>query len=362
MTRVFPRGAALLAAAALSLSLSAPSLGQRGGGPDGPIPAPLLAKLNLSAEQQARVKAAVDAYQAEMRKLDKLTTREERGEAAGKAAQTYRAALQAALAPEQLQQLQASLEEARRLGPFWTQLVLLDLSDEQKTKIKAIAARYEDEFQKLRASAQEAGAREALRAKFTELQGKMADEVRAVLTPQQQKQFEAGGRRGGGLAGGVPPQWLARLNLTADQKPRIDAAVAAYRAEMEKAQALPREERGAVLGKAAEVYAASLREILTADQVKQLQAMMEEAAALGPIGIPVLSLDLSEAQRTRLKEIAAKYQPEFAKLRALAAQTENPREALRPQYEELNRKITEEVRAVLTPEQQKQLDGSRGRS
>ena len=81
---------------------------------------------------------------------------------------------------------------------------------------------------------------------------------------------------------------------------------------------------------------------------------------LGSIGMAVYSLPLSDDQRAKLKEIAARHQPEIQKLREAAAQAGNSRETLRPQAEALQEKINNDVRAILTPEQLKQLDDARG--
>jgi hypothetical protein len=80
----------------------------------------------------------------------------------------------------------------------------LQLSDDQKAKITAIAEKQTEAMQ-------------ALRAKMQDLQKASHDEIRALLTPDQQKKFDSmpppgpgrGGRRDGGPGGpggDAPPQ------------------------------------------------------------------------------------------------------------------------------------------------------------
>ncbi len=200
--RLSHRFGVLLSAGVLALSLSTAALAQggRGRGPMGPVPAPLLAKLNLNDEQKAKVKAAGDVLAAELEKARALQTPEERRPAGMKAMMDYRAALQAALTPEQQQQLMAMMQEARQFqvfGPMAMQFVGMTppLTDEQKTKLKEIGAKYEPEIDKARAAVRDASDKQAARQQMMELMQKVRAEVLAVLTPEQQKQLTPLGRR-----------------------------------------------------------------------------------------------------------------------------------------------------------------------
>lgn len=167
--------------------------------------------------------------------------------------------------------------------------------------------------------------------------------------------FAQQGGRGGA---GVPPALLNRLNLTADQKSKVDAATAALRADMEKAQALTdAKEKRMASRKAQETYQASIKAALTEDQQKQLQGMMAEAreySDLGPGGAMLVGLDLTAEQKTKVKEIGAKYKPDVEKLRA-SMKDATDKAAVRAQMNDLNKKIMDEVKTVLTPEQQQKL-------
>lgn len=343
----------LLLTACLALAFPVSALAQRGGGPDGPVPAPLLNRLGITPEQQTKIRSAVDAYQAEMRKAEGLTTREERGQVARTAAEGYRAALAAALTPEQQKQLQGLLEEARSLGPLGPQLVVLDLTEPQKVKLKEIAARAQADVEKLRAEGVEGP---ALRTRYGEITGRMLDESRAVLTPEQQKQFQPPDpRRGSMLPTVVPSALLATLSLTPEQEAKAKAAADAFQAEANRASTLDRAQRGELFRKAAEAYTAAMREALTPAQMQRLQAAYAEAAQLGPLGLRLVALDLSADQRAKLREIAARHRPEFEKLAAVGREPAN-REAFRAQYDEVMKKVTEEVRPVLTDTQRQKLD------
>jgi Spy/CpxP family protein refolding chaperone len=196
--RVSLRLAAIALAGALSLSvLTAASAQRRNGGFGGRrrggvvLSQAWLDHLNLSADQQAKVKAATETYRADLEKARGLSG-DERRQASQQARTTYQSALNAALNADQQKQLQAMRDEARELrdlGPMANQLVVLNLTDDQKSKIKAILSKHEPEIEKLRSSAQDGGDRTALRTQMRDLSQKMRDEVKAVLTADQQKQL-----------------------------------------------------------------------------------------------------------------------------------------------------------------------------
>jgi periplasmic protein CpxP/Spy len=74
------------------------------------------------------------------------------------------------------------------------------LTDEQKPKVLAIVTDSQKEMQDARGAA--AGDRQAMMTKMQEINKKANDAIKALLTPDQQKAFDAmpqmGGRRGGG--------------------------------------------------------------------------------------------------------------------------------------------------------------------
>ena len=92
----------------------------------------------------------------------------------------------------------------------------ITVSADVQTKIDTIAARYQVQLREMMTPAGSGGGAmqmdDATRAKMTELNSKRNAEIRALLTPEQQVQFDknvaampAGGRRGGGGGGAPPP-------------------------------------------------------------------------------------------------------------------------------------------------------------
>ncbi len=215
-------GAVLMGVLALSLAGNAAAQlgqqrqrGQRAG--RGMISTAVLAKLNLTAEQQEKMKAAQEAYTAELQKAQALSTPEEQRQASRQARESYQLALQKLLTADQrkqLQELTAQSAQTRGIGQLGTQLAGLNLTEEQQKKVKEITAKYQPEFQKLRASQKQTTDRQAVRLHMRELTTKMMAEVRAVLTPEQQKQLQPAGRRNrSARPGGTPPP------MSPEQKP-----------------------------------------------------------------------------------------------------------------------------------------------
>ncbi len=66
----------------------------------------------------------------------------------------------------------------------------ITLSADQQTKVDSIQAKYREQMQSVRSEMQ-SGDRDAARAKMRELMTKQSDEIKAVLTDDQKKQFDA---------------------------------------------------------------------------------------------------------------------------------------------------------------------------
>jgi len=194
------RVAAGLLTAALSLSLASASLAQKGGGGGGggALPAAIITKLALTDEQKAKVQAAGELLKTENAAAQQLTTPKEKRQASKAAREKYEAAVKSALTPDQQTKMEAMLAEAKQfpeLGPQAGQMVGLNLTDEQKAKVKEIGAKYQPELQKLRASQKDATDKQAVMAQIRETQGKMMGEIREVLTPDQRKQLGGGKKK-----------------------------------------------------------------------------------------------------------------------------------------------------------------------
>ena len=82
--------------------------------------------------------------------------------------------------------------EARRGGGMGGMLLKdISLTDAQKAQVKTIRDKYVPQQMELRKSAQATGSiDDATRAKMADLQSKQAAEIRAILTADQQAQFD----------------------------------------------------------------------------------------------------------------------------------------------------------------------------
>jgi Spy/CpxP family protein refolding chaperone len=162
------------------------------------VPAAIVTRLNLNDEQKAKFQAAADTYKAENATAQALTTPKEKRAASKVAREKYDAAVRAALNADQQKQLDGFLAEAKEfpmLGTNASQMVGLNLTPEQKSKIQEIGAKYQPELKKLRDSQKDATDKQAVMAQIREQQGKMMGEIREVLTPDQRKQLPAGRKK-----------------------------------------------------------------------------------------------------------------------------------------------------------------------
>jgi hypothetical protein len=92
-------------------------------------------------------------------------------------------------------------------------LAEITVSADVQAKIDTIAAKYQAEQREMMTAAAGGQMDDAARAKMTELNAKRNAEIRALLSAEQQTQFDknvaampaGGGRRGGGGGGSPPP-------------------------------------------------------------------------------------------------------------------------------------------------------------
>jgi Spy/CpxP family protein refolding chaperone len=188
------RWGSLLLAGVLSLSLAAAAFAQgAGAGPRAQtIPKAWEVKLNLNDEQKTKLKAAGDAYRTELASAANLTTPKEKRMAARKARETYDAAVNAALTPDQLKLMATLKEDAKQysaMGVPGNSMAVMGLSDDQKSKIKTITDKYSPDITKLKADLKAATDKKPVRDQLDAVTAKMMDEVKAVLTPEQLKQL-----------------------------------------------------------------------------------------------------------------------------------------------------------------------------
>lgn len=192
------RLAGLLASALLALSLTTAGFAQRAQRRVPLLPAAWAKKLSLTADQQAKVKDADTAYQADRQSALALSTPKEQRAAQRTAREKADGVLRGILTDDQKKQLdglQASAKEYRDLGGIGNSLAVLDLTADQKTRIHDIATKYQPDLAKLRADLKGSADKQALQAQIREQEDKRTAEVRAVLTPEQQQQIQPPARR-----------------------------------------------------------------------------------------------------------------------------------------------------------------------
>jgi Spy/CpxP family protein refolding chaperone len=203
--RVPYRVTAALAVGLLALSLSVSAFGARAAraaragnrGGAGVVSAALLSTLNLTADQQSKIEAANAAYRSELQKSQGLQGQERR-QVMRQARETYQAAVQAVLTADQQKLLKDRLQVAadlRGLGPFAIQVAVLDLTDEQKPKVKEIATKYEPQLQAAREAQRNAADRAATRQQMRDLNMKIYTELQSILTTEQTAKISLPGRR-----------------------------------------------------------------------------------------------------------------------------------------------------------------------
>src|SRR5690349_9277878 len=135
--RLTQRVAALLLAGGMVFGLAVAASAQRAnrGQRGGAMSTALLQRLNLTADQQTKLKTAGDTYRADLEKARALTDTQARRGAMRTARQNFQTAMDGILTADQKSQLQKLRDEAREyqgLGPMGTQLVALNLTDDQK--------------------------------------------------------------------------------------------------------------------------------------------------------------------------------------------------------------------------------------
>lgn len=186
---------------ALSLALATASFAQQGRGrrPQGMLTTAVIARLNLNEEQKTKITTAGEAYIKAAQDANALTTPKEKRQANTKARTEYLAVVTAALNDEQKKQLEAFQAEAKELtammGQGGNQMVGLNLTAEQKTKIKEIADKYAPERQKLADELKAATEKKPVQDKIAELGRKQMEEIRPLLSDDQRKLLGGGGRK-----------------------------------------------------------------------------------------------------------------------------------------------------------------------
>lgn len=156
----------------------------------------------------------------------------------------------------------------------------LNLTDEQKEKIKAV---YQEEGEKMRALREDQSlSPDEKRTKFREMFQALEAKTKPILTPEQQEKWQKLRPQGGGSdgAGGnlrERMQHMAQeLNLTDEQKEKLKTALAEQGEKMRELrdnQSLSPEEKRAKFREMNEGIEAKLKPILTPEQFEKWQKL-----------------------------------------------------------------------------------------
>ena len=263
----------------------------------------------------------------------------------------------------------------------------IGLSEEQQKKITAIQQEQRAEQTKLIQGLRDGGGDfRAIREKLTALREKYQKKTDAVLTAEQKKKMaEARAQRGqgrqpggrGGASGRRDP--FASLGLKEDQQKKLDAARQEMSTQMRALftdRDTPREERTAKLQKVREAYEATIKKVLTKEQMKKYQ---ESRSAQGGRGQgqgqsrrpgqggfegrrnPYAELGLTKEQQAKLDKVTAAQLEEQTKLLQESRNGGGNREGLREKFNALREKYQKQIDAILTDEQKKKLQEQRQR-
>jgi Spy/CpxP family protein refolding chaperone len=173
----------------------------------------------------------------------------------------------------------------------------LGLSEEQSKKVDAAVADLQKKAEELRA----AGAGPEMREKVMALRDEGLKQMKAILTEEQFTKFQeamqqapaggAGGAAGGRVAGMVQrfQDAIKDLNLTEDQKPKVEAALADARKKF--AALAPARQAGPPSPEVREKFRTAMEElrtelmgVLTPEQQEKFRASMQQGAGAGGAG------------------------------------------------------------------------------
>ena len=202
---------------------------------------PALEGLNLTEQQKAKIQKIREQTRQKLEQIrSEVTNPEERREKARAVLQEAREQISSVLTPEQRTKWAAAAARFRRGIPTLEELSQqLQLTQEQRKKLKPILDRYTAEVRKLRET-QPPGpeTREKMRA----LRERFNSEVEKLLTPQQRSRFRQ--LRPMAFARPEPPSPLGplgnvelltrRLNLSPDQQEKVRRIVENARTSIQK--------------------------------------------------------------------------------------------------------------------------------
>jgi Spy/CpxP family protein refolding chaperone len=148
----------------------------------------------------------------------------------------------------------------------------LNLTDQQKTQIQQIFQAQHTQVQSIQQDTSLTPQQK--QDKFRQLRESTHEQVTAVLTPEQQQQLQQMRWRHEGVGGGMGP--FARLNLTSDQKSKIQPLLQAQRQQVEAVRldsSLTPEQKRAKVREIRQGTKSQIDALLTPEQQQQLKEM-----------------------------------------------------------------------------------------
>jgi Spy/CpxP family protein refolding chaperone len=256
------------------------------------------------------------------------------------------------------------------------------LSKEQQAKITAIQEKQSAELRELFQELRDGGGdRQALGAKMTALREKYQKQTDAVLTDEQKKKMtEARAQRGQGRQPGGQGRQpsgrgnpFASLGLKEEQQKKLDAARQEMSTQMRALftdRDTPREERTAKMQKIREAYDATIKKVLTEEQMKKYQEARSAPGGRGEgqgqgrrpgqggaggRGSSLASLNLTEDQQKKVTAIQTEQRAETTKLFQGLRGGGGDFQAIREKMTTLRAKYDKQIEALLTDEQKKKF-------
>jgi Spy/CpxP family protein refolding chaperone len=153
----------------------------------------------------------------------------------------------------------------------------LNLNDQQKTQVQSLMQNQRQQAQAIRQDASLTP--EQKRDKFQQLRKSNHQQMLGILTPEQQQKFqqlrsERKGMGRGKMGGGMGP--MSRLNLTPDQKAKLDPIFQSTRQQVEAVRndpSLTPEQKQAKMREIHQGTQSQVNSILTPEQQQQWQQM-----------------------------------------------------------------------------------------
>jgi Spy/CpxP family protein refolding chaperone len=161
-------------------------------------------------------------------------------------------------------------------GGFEQMAQQLNLTDQQKTQIQGFRKAGHEQAQSIRQDT--SLTQEQKRDKFRELRASTHQQVLGVLTPEQQQQMKQFREQHRGMGAGLGYGPMAKLNLTDDQRAKIQPILQSSRQQAEAVRndtTLTPDQKHAKMREIHQGAMTQMNSLLTPEQQQQLQQMRQ---------------------------------------------------------------------------------------